>query len=429
MAVPLKLIIDELEMPYGSGQRFKGRIFSGNPSRIKPRDVTLDEWYATILRLAASQWKSHICIPYSLLSNQGKHHEYSTEHDQPRYLDLMDDLGSISDDGSGSPASDIIEIIVCLTRGEDILILSQTRKISGFLPAILVRLCHPRLHILKLLREIEHSGYEITAAQRGYIAGLSDAEWLQEQSAMRGDLGSKDREVYDDDTNDVKNDNASAPFDENARLSLHAERASIQLKAIGNELLNELCYETMDLQFFFGELEKHPTLGDEALCGYLSITYRFCDAFKFLATFGGEVLAACGELKRLQHQETPAVVDFRLLLATYQQRFILIADQLESFSGGTFGFLPHDLDFLCGHPQVTQVKGMVDSVKLIRDQVQSCGDRVYEIAELARHLGKCLNIKEAPPSPKKDRDWKAMKAMLRQCIDASFGSSQYGEPE
>ena len=198
MTSPLKLIIKELEVYYG--QTFKGRIFTGNPSRGKPRDVPLDEWCASIVRLSALQWKSRVCIPRSFFSSQEKRHDYLTQPDRPRYLALVDDLGSIGECQPSTPADDVREIIECLTRGDDILILSQTRKISGFLPAILAKLCHSNWHVIKLLWTLEHHGYEITEGQRGYIVGLRDAVWLHSLNSEHDDFDSKVRKGHSDET-------------------------------------------------------------------------------------------------------------------------------------------------------------------------------------------------------------------------------------
>ena len=429
MASPLKLIIRELEIPYCGGQPFKGRIFSGNPSRLRPRDVPLDKWCASIVRLSTDQWKSRVCVPSSLLLTQEMRREYSTATNGRGYLNLVDDIGTIADDGFDSPARDVREIIECLTRGDDVLILSRTRKISGFLPAILFRLFDPRCHILKILWTIDHSGYEITNGQRGYIAGLSDAEHLQWLSAMHCNVDQRSWEVDDVVIGDDDDKEASSATHENDQLSQQLKFARTQLKAIGGELLSEISYEMLDLTNFLTECEKHPLLGNVAYLGFLSIGYRFCDASKFLAALGHECLVIKPNAENVKKLARPDVESMQHKAATYQAQFFHLADQLEHYRNCSFGYLTCDLDVLAGHPEVAKVKGVADSVKLIRDEIQRFGERLEEITALAQRLSKNLNIEEAAPPPKKDRDWKAMQAMVRQCIDASFGNSRDSNPE
>jgi hypothetical protein len=44
---------------------FKGKLCTGTPSRNKPRNVTVEDWCASLLDLAHKNWKNNFAIPFS----------------------------------------------------------------------------------------------------------------------------------------------------------------------------------------------------------------------------------------------------------------------------------------------------------------------------------------------------------------------------
>lgn len=169
-----KLIATQIEIPWGEDLPFKGDLYVGTPSRNKPKDVTNESWQDTILNLAVARGKACIVVPDSFWCKSNESPKDIENCLCIKFPDLCD--GNVE---RGTPQEAIVRIVEHLKDAEDVLILSTSKKISGFIPAILSMLAAPDCHIEKIMWPIEHgAGYTLTPAQRGYLAGLYDASQL-----------------------------------------------------------------------------------------------------------------------------------------------------------------------------------------------------------------------------------------------------------
>lgn len=174
MLSAIHLIASIVEIPWGSSLPFKGDLYAGIPSQNKPKDVKDDVWAEKILNLAIERSKAYIVIPNFFWSGRSEPLQ-GLEH--PLCIKFPDtEFGVIE---HGTPQDVIQGIVGHLKDGEDVLFLSPTTQVSGFIPAILGMLAEPNCHIDKILWPIEHgAGYQLTPIQRGYLAGLYDANRL-----------------------------------------------------------------------------------------------------------------------------------------------------------------------------------------------------------------------------------------------------------
>lgn len=180
-----KLKITELSLPYSS-RPFSGRLLAGTPARNKPRNMEAADWCTALMKVAFSEGKCRVAIPESFWSASTGSISLS-EMTLPAHIVVPDMPSTIGIDQTETPCYAIQEIVQSLMRGEDVLVLSATTAISGFIPAVLTRLTHPDCHLVKLFYPIESAGYALSPDQKGYIAGLSDAQWLSEME-LRYDL-------------------------------------------------------------------------------------------------------------------------------------------------------------------------------------------------------------------------------------------------
>ncbi len=173
---PVTLNIHELRYPF-SEHLSKGRLLAGTPSRNKPRDMSPLEWCACIVKLATAEDACRLAIPLSFWPDGGR--GYGGDALLP-HISVPDQPVNVNSVEWETPRRSVEEIVDALKRGEDVLVLSATKTISGFIPAILGSLTHPDCHIEKMLWPIQHDGYVLTPAQRGYIAGLLDFDRLKQ---------------------------------------------------------------------------------------------------------------------------------------------------------------------------------------------------------------------------------------------------------
>lgn len=182
----INLIIEEAVTPYGSN-RFSGKLYFARPTRNKPRDVSTLEWRNAIIDWASSSInKWAIAIPVSFWRSVDAPNAYEaamgTGNSAFAHIQIIDGPGEFSN--GQTPEDSIREVANVLLSGKDVLLLSDRKKVSGFVPAILSALILPDCHIEKLLWPILHSefGYELTPVQKGYLAGLYDSRklaWLK----------------------------------------------------------------------------------------------------------------------------------------------------------------------------------------------------------------------------------------------------------
>ena len=218
-----------------------------------------------------------------------------------------------------------------------------------------------------------------------------------------------------------------SPEFETQALAKFVDMTREHLKEIGAELLQEISPELMDLTELLGECEGHPG-ANITIGGMASIGYRLCDIFKFTGKLGYEAITATKNTPA-ESSETGSVASLNEELATYQAHLGHIADQIIELNDSLLTFIPCDLTVLEGHPEITQAKDLLEIIKQIDDQFSAVSERIYEIGIAARQISQLESIDEEPELPiKKDRDWRAMTAMLAQCVEAAIQTGEQKEP-
>jgi hypothetical protein len=283
---------------------------------------------------------------------------------------MMDAFSGTENFDGHTPQDSIRTIVDYLKRGDDVVILSPTKKISGFVPAILSTVFDPHVHIVKVWCPIVYgSEYELTPFQYGYIYGQSDASWLK---SMHKDP-SCDQEYYD-----KKDDNNKAQYftgANNSELEGLIVEARTLLESIGQALFANEALEIHDLVNQLGECEKHPAIEecDAVHLGFNAIIYRLCDVMKAVAKEGQNALTDA----KLNITEPPINE-----LETYQQQILLIADRLWNIGSIDLRFLCCDLSVLIEHPEVATTKDLVSSLQAIQDQLSDIEERLEDTSQM-----------------------------------------------
>jgi len=188
----VRLKLQELRIECPRSGSPTGKLFAATPLKSKPRSTSAAQWALDILhsfsastaKLAASAdigTNFHLAIPRSYWGD-GKA-ECSAipegvlqEGAFPRFIDVMDCFVAYGDYYMPSPDKGIAEIQAAVTKSENVVLLSATTRISGFVPVMLARIFLPNENILKIWYPIIHGhGYELTPFQLGYLYGRSTA--------------------------------------------------------------------------------------------------------------------------------------------------------------------------------------------------------------------------------------------------------------
>jgi ADP-ribose pyrophosphatase YjhB (NUDIX family) len=218
-----------------------------------------------------------------------------------------------------------------------------------------------------------------------------------------------------------------SPDFETQALAKLVDMTREHLKEIGTELLSEISPELMDLTEFLDECQEHPG-ANITIGGMASIGYRLCDIFKFTGKLGYEALTATKSTPAT-YSAIDSVASLNKELATYQAHLGHMADQIVELNDSLLTFIPCDLTVLEGHPEITQATDLLEIIKQIDDQFSAVSERIYEIGILARQISQLESFNEEPELPiKADRDWRAMTAMLAQCISTAVNRDEIPEP-
>lgn len=173
--IEVKLRVQELFIPW-CDWKLKGRLFAATPHKAKPRNIPSDAWTIAILGAASHYEQFQLVIPTSLLpANREKLLELAGFEDVSM-INLMDNWGDLNDFNGSAPIESVNRMICSLIKGENVLILSSSQKISGFVPAIFSKICDAQVHPEKVCYPITYEGYKLTPSQIGYIYGLSDSD-------------------------------------------------------------------------------------------------------------------------------------------------------------------------------------------------------------------------------------------------------------
>jgi len=165
-----------MEVPYGAAAKFKGRLFVATPTRGKPRAVSPEQWCQLVLLAAEQSEFKCLVVPWSFWSaGHATLPLPASSRPGQQYVHVVDTAAGFEELRGDTPMWGISEVIRLLSEGEDLLVVSASKKISGFIPAALVQVSAPEIHIVKVWYPVVASeGYELTPFQIGYLAGRAE---------------------------------------------------------------------------------------------------------------------------------------------------------------------------------------------------------------------------------------------------------------
>ncbi len=171
-AIP-SLTIQEMKLPYGS-EHFKGRLFAAIPECSKPHTVAADQWCQQVLETAEASGFKHLVVQWSFWP-EGCPPDAIRLGQQ--YVQVMDTVTGIELLRGDTPEQGLEEVARLLRDGQDLLVVSASRSVPGFIPAALMQMSEPAVHIVKLwYPTVVGQGYELTPFQVGYLAGRGSPE-------------------------------------------------------------------------------------------------------------------------------------------------------------------------------------------------------------------------------------------------------------
>ena len=165
----------------------QGNLLSATPSRSKPSGVNREDWALSLFNRVVNDVsqggkKPSLAVPRSFWPFSSKELPDYAKSSGLDLIDLMDECewDSPHDYGSTTPVKSMKRIIDHLQRGEDVLVLSHTRKASDFVPAMLYLVSmehseHPAKCWCAMAQDV---GVELTQFQRGYLYGLMNANGM-----------------------------------------------------------------------------------------------------------------------------------------------------------------------------------------------------------------------------------------------------------
>ncbi|KKJ95567.1 hypothetical protein PK34_13740 [Stutzerimonas stutzeri] len=166
-----RLKIQEMELPYGADS-FKGRLFVGTPTCGKPRAVTAEQWRRQVLTAAEASSFKYLVVPLSFWLDELLPESVCRG---PRYVHVMDTAAGVEQLCTETPAQGLHAVSQLLSEGQDLLLVSASKKIPGFIPAGLTQMSAPEIHVVKIwYPTVVSQEYVLTPFQIGYLAGRGE---------------------------------------------------------------------------------------------------------------------------------------------------------------------------------------------------------------------------------------------------------------
>jgi len=172
----IEMIFQEIQIPkFGSTQ---GQLLAANPAFSKPSNMTKEQWALLLLQQVRTQDmggnKSALAVPRSFWPLSTEELQDYAKLEGFEFIDLVDEWDGPRDYRCVTPVDSIRKIIDHLQRGEDVIVLSNTKNISDFVPAVLYLVADERnSHPAKMWCAIaQNVGVELTQFQSGYVYGL-----------------------------------------------------------------------------------------------------------------------------------------------------------------------------------------------------------------------------------------------------------------
>jgi len=172
----IEMIFQEIQIPkFGSTQ---GQLLAANPAFSKPSNITKEQWALLLLQQVRTQDmgsnKSALAVPRSFWPLSTEELQDYAKLEGFEFIDLVDEWDGPRDYRCVTPVDSIRKVIDHLQRGEDVIVLSNTKNISDFVPAVLYLVADERnSHPAKMWCAIaQNVGVELTQFQSGYVYGL-----------------------------------------------------------------------------------------------------------------------------------------------------------------------------------------------------------------------------------------------------------------
>lgn len=174
----VNLNIQEIKIPWCEWE-LKGKLYAATATKPKPRGLPPEAWVTALLHAACKCGKYRLVIPRSICPSNAEMLLEQANLGEVQWIELLDVFEGFDNYGGSTPIDAVRAIIDSLKDGQDVLILSATKKIPGFIPAILSIISAPEVHIVKVWYPIHNKGYDLTPFQIGYIYGLYDDRELK----------------------------------------------------------------------------------------------------------------------------------------------------------------------------------------------------------------------------------------------------------
>ncbi|QIE30285.1 NUDIX hydrolase [Caballeronia sp. SBC2] len=414
MPSTLKLNIQAATLPYD--YPFDGQLWIGTPSRNRPRNGQT-AWCNALLESAYAPDKWYLSIPTSFwpdeLTSDGNNEEMELAH--PPHIKIADRFGTEETIRGDTPGYDLCNVVELLMAGKDVLVLSPSKKPSGFIPALFVLLIEPHCNIEKVLWPIQHDGYQLAPAQIGYLAGMSDSTVIATLD-LRKRLGKHFESIkhlhalLPPTKSIVAESGAQQPLEDNALAYKPAHYVRHTLEKIGQELSGEITETLVGLSDFISGYHEHPGILDST-GSFASISYRLCDGFKGTATLGYRIEQ---HVQATQHLGEGGL--YARQLAADKLFIGSVADEFKHLVNGILGFLSPDIDTLQYHPEVAQDTGMLETLRLIGTQLDFLSNQVGDIRTSLEELQNYTYPVESYSTKQHDSSAEALQAFIDDCI-------------
>lgn len=182
MNVKVEIQIQEIRIAYGTGSAVTGKLFAANPVGKKPDTMPADTWAISLVTAASEKQNYLLAVPASFWPSGVSKSDVDTALVGIQWVSVMDQLDKISSANGQTPTRSLLQVVKALKDGKDVLLLSSSDEISGFVPAIISKVLHPTAHVEKIAYPIvEGMGYPMTQFQIGYLYGMANANVLTVQ--------------------------------------------------------------------------------------------------------------------------------------------------------------------------------------------------------------------------------------------------------
>jgi hypothetical protein len=178
----IEIQIQEIRIAYGTGSAVTGKMFAATPIGKKPDTMPAETWAIALAKAASKKQNYLLAVPTSFWPTGASKSDVDTALVGIQWVSVMDQIDKIANANGQTPARSLLQVVKALKEGHDVLLLSSSDEISGFVPAIISKVLHPTAHVEKIVYPIvEGMGYPMTQFQLGYLYGMANANALTGQ--------------------------------------------------------------------------------------------------------------------------------------------------------------------------------------------------------------------------------------------------------